>query len=642
MQKFLIDFSVWAPYPVLTLLVSLCLTWCCIRLLPMFGFIDIPHGRHQHEKAVPRGGGIAIILSFFIGFGMMYVMCLGNEKYETGANRESLMNMMNFIIPACAIAVTGLLDDRYELKSYMKLAVQIAIGVFFFWRGCGIASFLGNDMPSYIGLPLTVCWVVGIINAFNLIDGLDGIAAGLACIASFMLTLWMGLRDSSAVSITTMLIFCCACLGFLRYNFSPAKIFMGDTGSMFLGLFFAFVSMSESSKAATLTSLLVPVMAIGIPLFDVFLAIWRRFFRRYIQRDKSVSIMDGDHDHLHHRILKEQGNQRKTAYVIYSLASILALCSLVSVFLESHLPALVFLIFVIVLFSIIRYANIEIFDTVTCIAGGVRFPHKNYIFTALHPMFDTVCVCASFVLTMLIFPKVLSHPFSLLNVLIFVCPFPFCLCISGVYRTFWLRAGIRQYYKLLRNLILAGIIGFSILYLTSAYNYEFDSLHLRSLIGLYVFFFLFALLLIGGERFLLRYYESFGYGFIYVRTRTENIVENRIMIYGGGLRCRLFLMSLYCDTKSWSTPPKILGIIDDNPALRHLNVYGFNVLGTLGDIEAIYQKKPFDEIIVTISDRKPENLEKLRQFAAAHHIAVKIFSYGINTDPKPDGINSKS
>ncbi len=639
MQKFLIDFVVWSPYPVVAFVLSVFLSWACIRILPTFGFVDIPHGRHRHEKPVPRGGGIAIIISFFISFAMMATMCLTNEKYGSPDNKASLMNMLNFLIPACAIAVTGILDDRYELRSYVKLAVQILIGVFFFWRGYGIDSLLGYDVPVFIAVPLTVCWVVVIINAFNLIDGLDGIAAGLACIASFSLTLWLCIRGDSLVSITTMLIFCCACLGFLRYNFSPAKIFMGDTGSMFLGLFFAFISLSETVKAITITSLLVPLMAIGLPLFDVFLAVWRRSFRRYIMRDKTVSIMDGDHDHLHHRIRNEQGNQRRTAYVMYLLAALFSLAALASVFLGPHLPALAFTIFLIVLFTIIRYANIEIFDTLTFVARGMRFPHKNFIFTALHPVIDIVCVAAAFIVTMLIFPDILNKPFSLLYILIFICPFTFCLCFSGVYRTFWLRAGISQYYKCFRVLIIAGIIGFSVLYIVCSYQ---DQLCLKNLIVLYLFFFLFSLLLIGGERFLLRYYESFGYGFMYILNRSGNTAENRVVIYGGGLLCRIFLLTLYCDTKSWSEVPEILGIIDDSPALQRLNVYGLNVLGTLDDIEEIYRKKAFGKLVVTVKEPDAAQRERLQRFAREHQVDVKVFSYSMKPCAAPDELNGIS
>ncbi len=631
MKQFLIDLTVWSPYPIVSFVFSVCLTWVCIRILPKFGLIDIPRGRHQHAKPVPRGGGIAIIISFFIGFGMMAVMCLGSDKYDTPAIRASLHNMVNFLIPAAVIAVTGLLDDRYELRSYVKLAVQLAVGVFFFWCGCGIDSFIGYELPAYIGLPLTVCWVVGIINAFNLIDGLDGVAAGLAGIASFSLAVWMGLCGGSMVSIMLMLTFCSACLGFLRYNFAPAKIFMGDTGSMFLGLFFAYVSMAEYSKAATITSLLVPMMAIGLPLFDVFLAIWRRFFRRYIQHDKSVSIMDGDHDHLHHRIMKEQGDQRKTACIMYALALLLSLCAQVSVFLESNLPALIFTIFFIALFTIIRYANIEVFDTITCVANGMRFPHKNFIFTALHPVIDAVFIGVAFVVTMLITPDVLKRPFSLINILVFVCPFIFCLCVSGVYRTFWLRSGINRYYKLFKALFIAGVIGFSVLYLIYASRYQIEEAQLKRLIGMYLLFFLFTLFLIGGERFLLRYYESFGYGSLYIRNRNADTAENRVVIYGGGLWCRLFLASLFCDSKSWTRIPEVIGIIDDDLALHHLNVYGFNVLGSFSDIEKIYQKRSFGEIVVTVKEMEPEVRKKLQDFAEKHHITVKIFSYSMET-----------
>lgn len=617
-----LSLSKWVTYPLVAIFLSMIGTRLCIAILPHLGLLDQPRGRHQHEKAVPRGGGIAIVLSFFISLALLYLN-QGNDPQYTNAFKS----FQPFLLPALAIFIVGILDDRFELRSIVKLIVQIAIAVYLFFSGNGIHALIGTDLPMYIGMPLTICWVVGIVNAFNLIDGLDGIAAGLASISAISMALWGTLTiKANPVSIVILLIFCGACLGFLRYNFYPAKIFMGDTGSMFIGLFFAYVSMTESTKAITITSLLVPLMAIGIPIFDVFLAIWRRFFRRYIKHDQSVSIMEGDHDHLHHRILKEQGSQRRTAYIIYSLAILLTLCSMTTVFLEEHLPSLIFVVVLIAIFCIIRYAHIEILDTISSVASGFTVPHKNFILTAIHPVIDTTLVLMAFFTTILLSPApdALQSPFALLNILIFVGPFTCCFCLSGIYQTFWLRAGIAQYYKLLRLCILAGLLGFTIITL-GVYKFKFIHADMQTLSGFYLLFFLLSCMLITGERFLIRYIESFGFRKMIIKNNAGDKKTSKTMIYGGGLYCRLYLTNVYCGTIN-DKMIDVCGIIDDDRALHHLSVYGFKVYGGLDELERIYEKTPFDRLIIALKNLPAEKEKIILDFAKKNNIAVQQFS----------------
>jgi len=280
-------------------MLSLILTRICIAVLPYFGMVDIPHGRHQHRQPVPRGGGIAIILSF---------ICVMSAVVYFMGDLASVLSKANFVLqlapPVLLVGILGVLDDKFELGSVTKLIFQIVIAIYFFFTGAGITSIMGYSLPLWIGVPLTVVWLVVIINAFNLIDGMDGLAAGLAAISSFSMGIWCIISNRPILTTICMLVFCGSCLGFLKYNFSPARIFMGDTGSLFLGLIFAYFSMAESARCITLTGLLVPVLAMGIPIFDVFLAIVRRMYRKYIMKEPGVGIMTGDHDHLHHRLQK--------------------------------------------------------------------------------------------------------------------------------------------------------------------------------------------------------------------------------------------------------------------------------------------------------------------------------------------------
>ena len=613
--------ATYLPYPALGLLISCGLTYLAVFFLPRLGFIDIPRGRHQHAKPIPRGGGIAIILAFFTTV-FLFSTILADRNVAW--YQDAQLFISRFWLPAALIFVVGVIDDRYELRSLVKLAVQILAGVVIYLEGAGVSHFFNYQLPPVVGLLGTVFWSVMIINAFNLIDGLDGIAAGLASISSFLLAVWTILSGGSGAMAVIQLIFCASCLGFLKFNFSPAKIFMGDTGSMFLGLFFAYMSLQYSTKSVTLASLLVPLAAIGVPMFDVFLAIWRRFFRRYINKDMQSSIMQGDHDHLHHRILKETGTPRKTALIIYFLSLGLSLVALAGVFLEAHFPAMIFIVLLLIFFVMIRYSSIELFDTLTKVGRGLQFPHRNFVLTAMHPILDGLIVLLSFLLTRYwcadAFAQMLPE---LMLFLTHVAPFVLVLCLSGIYRTFWLRAGIIQYYKLLRLLAIAGLVGYMLNCGICLYELKMSHQALGVFSCFYALFFLLSLAGILFERFLIHYYANWGYQRLYLRNQGKVSALKKVLIYGGGAYCRIYINQQYCGFNNSHEGCKIVGIIDDNPALRGLNVYGFKVLGNPDDLESILASTPFDTIVLTGKETDPRQVQTLRDFCARNNIQLE-------------------
>ncbi|MDD3118431.1 MAG: MraY family glycosyltransferase, partial [Victivallales bacterium] len=250
MVDFLQSFSGFFIYPLVALSVSAILTFLGIRILPRLGYVDKPGGRHIHKKAIPRGGGIAVIVAFFLALGL-YLL---NSKVSSGVSpgeywfsgKESVGGLSLFwrlFLPALPLCLLGLVDDRHELKSWIKLLVQLLV-VVVVWLTEDKYVIFGWVLPVYVSLPLTALWVIIIINAFNLIDGLDGLASGLAIVSSVCMAIWFLLVGKHGAEAVTMLILGAACLGFLYFNFHPAKIFLGDTGSTFLGLIFAVIGLS--------------------------------------------------------------------------------------------------------------------------------------------------------------------------------------------------------------------------------------------------------------------------------------------------------------------------------------------------------------------------------------------------------------
>lgn len=591
---------------------SLVLTKLCIWVLPMFGMVDVPHGRHQHAHAVPRGGGIAIILSFTAIAALYYLQ-------TADAGKDPILLQLG--PPILVMFILGVIDDKIELPSLLKLCVQIIVASYLFFTNAGISHLLKFELPIYISLPLTIVWACGVINAFNLIDGMDGIAAGLASIAAFALAVWFLISGTEANLLVLMLIFCGACLGFL--NFSPASIFMGDTGSLFIGLFFAYFSMAESTKAMTVTTLLVPLLAMGIPIFDVFLAILRRLYRKYIKKEPGVGIMIGDHDHLHHRIQEQMQNPRKTAYLLYALATLLVTGAIAAALVSNLMQTLSFAVLLVILFIVIRFATIEFYDTAELIANGVKFPHRSFLLSAVHPIIDCTLLTAAYLIASIVFQRnILVSPYSLQQALCYIAPFPLILVFSGVYRTYWLRAGIKSYYKLLLMLFFAAVVVLAIALGFILWNFGVNRDQISLMREFYTAYIFMGISFIFMERFIIHYMESYSFRSLEEIVGKEKLT--RTVVYGGGLYCRMFLLSQTCVANE-PVNRKIIGIIDDNPSLRGLNVYGLNVLGTTRDLAKLKEKYNFDEIVIALRLISDEKRKKLMDFSKRSGVSVEEF-----------------
>ncbi len=645
-------------YPLAAFAVSLILTRICIAVLPRLGYMDIPKGRHIHKVPVPRAGGIGFILAFWITI-FLYLA----KYYSLSSLAEEQIGQ--FLVPLAASSVilffTGLYDDRYDMPSVIKLAFQIAAGVTLYYLGGGIRTIFNYTLPNYLALAVTVCWTVGIVNAFNLIDGLDGLAAGLASISSICIAIWTLINSVNLPMAVVLLIFCAVCLGFLVYNFSPARIFMGDTGSMFLGLFFAATSMDQCSRpSVTVAALLVPLVAIGVPIFDVILAIWRRSIRRFgfhmlkenldneevatelengidstgrIQIKTAIEngsgVMDADQDHLHHRLLRETHSKTSRAVLlIYGISIAFSLFAIGLTFIGYKMPAVAFLLTIIGVFFTLRLANVELLASMSVVAQGVRFPRKSFLLTAIHPLIDFFLLMLSFFLVYGIQDRsirAIYHQGGVgINLLVvFVVPYFVVLICSGIYRTYWLRASIERYYTLFKLLVLGACISFILLNVGCMNGWFFEGVSKRMVTIIYLLEMFFSCSFILLERFTLHFFEGYALRSYYLKNAPE-AREFHTVIYGGGLGCRMYVNSLY-SSRHFSCAFEILGIVDEDRSLQHLNISGFKVLGTSLDLEKLYKKQPFDTMVLTTANISDEIMERLRSFAAKHNVRLTMF-----------------
>ncbi len=299
------------------------------------GAIDVPRdARRMHKKPTPRLGGIALFFGFLVS-----LLCFCEITRE----------LIAVLIGAIIIVILGIIDDSRGLGAKVKFCVQIVAAlVVVFGGGIRIEVFtnpnLFSDLPvlelsHWVSVPFTVLWIVAITNAVNLIDGLDGLATGLSLIASVSLVFVATMVGEAKIALIALII-AGACFGFLPFNFNPATIFLGDTGSTFLGYMLAVLSVQGGFKSYAVITFAVPLLILGLPIFDTGFAILRRLFT-------GKGIMTPDRGHIHHKLVDMGFSQKQTVFILYAISGVLGLTAVVLA--ESGaLRALVLLICVLI------------------------------------------------------------------------------------------------------------------------------------------------------------------------------------------------------------------------------------------------------------------------------------------------------
>lgn len=306
---------------VTALVITYILTPYAKRLACRLGAIDVPEdSRRVHERPMPSLGGVAIYFSFIITSVILIVF-----SKSMSFNSE----LKGILLGATLIMIIGIIDDIKQISAKYKLAVQILAALIAVYSGVTInfVKFpLANTESGLVFLkalkiPVTIFWIIGITNTINLIDGLDGLAAGVSTIAS--LSLAVVAYNVGQYSATILLVILAgSVLGFLPYNFNPAQIFMGDSGSLVIGYLLATISVAGLIKGATTVAVAIPVLALGVPVFDATFAIVRRLINKR-------PIMEADKGHLHHRLLEHGLSQKQTVLILYVISSVLGVSSII-------------------------------------------------------------------------------------------------------------------------------------------------------------------------------------------------------------------------------------------------------------------------------------------------------------------------
>lgn len=318
------------------------------------GWNSLPSSdRHIHTRRTPRLGGVAIFLTLWS------MALLGWVAGHFGV-REAVLPQLTFKIlgPATIVFVVGLIDDFRGLGPYVKFVAQAGAAVLLFSNGFGISrlSLLAKhpDLGWLIGLPLTIVWVLWITNAFNLIDGLDGLAAGSALFSTLVICVVTILFHNEGILFLTVAL-AGATAGFLRYNFNPATIFLGDCGSLLIGFLLSAVALAGSQKAPTAVAVAIPLVSLGLPIVDVAVAVVRRFL-------SCKRLFDADREHIHHKLLRRGISHKQAVLLLYGVS---ACFGLLSVFLLHPTTALVITVLLVAGFGVLmgihelRYQEFE-------------------------------------------------------------------------------------------------------------------------------------------------------------------------------------------------------------------------------------------------------------------------------------------
>ncbi len=610
----------------LALALSLVLTRVMLAVAPRLGLMDQPGERRIHSTAIPRAGGLAIWLTF------MVVMTIGmaTPLMADGGNL-SWHWLGAFMAGSLVLVVAGIVDDRKGLPPLMKLGAHVLAPVLFFWIRPMSSGFFPADWPFVFDLALFVTWSVVLINAFNLIDGLDGLCGGLAALATGALGLLclVNQRYDSAVLLFVM---GGAILGFLKYNFNPARIFLGDVGSMVIGFFLATAATDAVGRKAVVGVILLPIAVAGVPLLDVLLAIWRRGARRMVAKLRGEKVDGGifsaDSDHLHHRLLRAGGSQRKVAATLQVISIVLAVLAFLPMFLGDRLLGLSLVGFLIVaLVGMRNLMRVEMEHTGNAIHLAIKLPgHRRRVAAALF-VYDLVVLCLAGVGAVMMETNLLmrgADPAQLAKfILIFVTLGSVVLLVARVHQRLWVRATMRDILSLQFWLMVAALASFTLFSLVYS-KLEWSGLRLA------VIAFVFACVGVCLPRVLLELLRELA---LEARHRSPqgNLAEGDygpVVIFGAGDLGTLFLDHLKASSHDLYPKMRVLGFVDESRVMHGRQLRAFRILGGLSVIPRLVEEEHLKGIVLAM--KKPSEAMLTQIEALSDQYNLKVYRWNVD------------
>ena len=585
------------------------------------GAIDIPGGRKIHDQPTPRLGGLSVFISFNLI--LLITSQIGFFHFPTHFLTE--IKFVWLFIASAIVLGLGAVDDFRRMPPSVKFLFQIVAGLIValtIYKIETISLPFGTIHLGILSIPVTVFWVVAITNAINLLDGLDGLAAGtsfIVCIAMFGISL---LQQNVGIALISVIL-AGSTLGFLKYNFNPASIFLGDSGAYFLGFILSILSFQGSLKGTTTLAILIPIIALGLPIIDTILAMFRRLLKSLhimeVDPEKNVikffyldgwSMFKADRGHIHHRLLHIGFTQKKAVMILYGVSLILGGLALSSVYFKNINYAL--LLTAIGVASYIGISKLG-YSEIQILSNGALLPLFNTPVAnrrILRVFVDMAIISLSYYFAFLLryegnFAPVKNYYFSTLpGVLITkIIIFHF----AGLYRGAWRYTNISDLMRMVRAVIVGCVVSALILWLVPGFG-------ITSRASLIIDFNL-LLFFVVGARSSFRILEHL--------QATKNHLQGRnVLIYGVG-KGGAYALKEFLNNPGLGLSP--VGFIDDDLRNQGKQVNGYPVLGTIDSIEKILENNSVSEVIVTSDHIPKEKLDRLSLICSSHQISLRRF-----------------
>lgn len=607
---------------------SLMLTPLIRYWMKHFNIVDVPNARRVNTKPIPRSGGLAIVLAFFIT-AILALFLAPLFHYNIALTPP----LKAFTGGAFVLVAIGFWDDCKGLPALFRLIVQIIVACTMYYAGVvfHLPSAWGEWTASqWITLPLTIAWFIGLINAFNLIDGLDGLASGLAIIASLGMlgvSFYTG-ANFNALNPLVLPLFIGSILGFLRYNYNPASIFMGDSGSLFIGFSLATFALLLGRADAFVVSFGLPILCLGVPMIDTLLAILRRTIRYILYRKegKKDGVMTADRNHVHHRLLSlARGNQRRAVMGLYGLAVALVILGFISIAIKES-KASVFLIgFAAFAYVIVRFmTEIELWDAGRLLSKPGSRIGRRTLAIPTYIVADLIIMASAhlglyFLLGPMLPTFTTGQHFNIF--LIYVVPVAILLVLTQAYHRIWGRSTRKDSLVLVMAIFGGSLLSHVIIsFARPDWAHQLIRFHLLwtlilplPMLGLRLFKSAFLQFLSTSENRLLK-----------KRSLQDSSIE-RILFYGAGINLRAYI-TLY-ELNVTRNHTAMLGALDDNPGVRGRV---FRDLPILGPLEYLENEQNFNrlkptKILISTATMRPERLEEIKVFCQKKGLKLTHF-----------------
>jgi UDP-GlcNAc:undecaprenyl-phosphate GlcNAc-1-phosphate transferase len=595
---------------------SLVLTPIVIRLAFRIGALDKPDARKIHKNPIPRLGGLAVYAAFFIS--LIAVLNLDPTIFKSTwiVSNEGLMFVASLLI----VLTLGVWDDLHALRPYQKFLIQLFLATVVYIAGFRITNITHPFDPGVFELgilsyPVTVLWIVGVTNAINLIDGLDGLAGGVSTIAAVTIAAIAFLGHDIGSAMIALLL-AGSIIGFLPYNFSPARIFLGDSGSLFLGFTLAVLSIQGGTRASTAFAMVVPILALGFPIMDTLLAMIRRLFGSLLPRstnktlpEKLRSMFLPDKGHIHHKLIASGFSQKDAVLVLYVISLIFGLSAFAVTVVNNAIAAILLTIVgLAMVFGVrrLRYAEISIFKS------GLLLPLYNQpLFNreAFRFFLDFTFVFVSAGVAMALSPMGLPLSKHFFAIAAFLAgPQLIVFWLARLHRRSVAHFGIGD--SLAISKIVAGSVLLSALTLF-ALSAQFPSILVSFDATLFLVDFYLLLTFVLGSRISLHILK-------YISQRNTP-AGRKAVIYGANANGMLILQK-FLDSGSSEVAP--LGFLDDNPKLEGKHLNGFPIFGGHWKIHSLARKMNLEEIFLCSDAISGEVMRRLRKASKQYRVRL--------------------